>query len=214
MKLEEIYQPIADDLEAMESILESSVKESKNPSIHSFKTFYISKEKSNCPLVADILRVDKNFKKSNLFDDVSDIIISLKYGRRVLINSENSKLGEIEHEDLIEIVEYDPLKKVLLVMGAKEPKINSSVHWLIHYAKKEINAAIQIDSQNLKNSLKDKIPETEKELPKGSVDLAKEILMGLRNSKALNLKNNGVLFVGNSITETEDCIMSIIGSKK
>ena len=187
---------------------------SKNPSIPSFQTFYVSKEKSNCPLVADILRVDKNFKKSNLFDNVSDIIISLKYGRRVLINGENSKLGEIEHEDLIEIVEYDPLKKVLLVMGAKEPKINSSVHWLIHYAKKEINAAIQIDSQNLKNSLKDKIPETEKELPKGSVDLAKEILKGLRNSKALNLKNNGVLFVGNSITEIEDYIMSIMRSKK
>jgi octaprenyl-diphosphate synthase len=33
MKLEEIYQPIEDDLKAMESILESSVKESKNPSI-------------------------------------------------------------------------------------------------------------------------------------------------------------------------------------
>ena len=33
MKLEEIYQPIADDLKAMESILESSVKESKNRSI-------------------------------------------------------------------------------------------------------------------------------------------------------------------------------------
>jgi octaprenyl-diphosphate synthase len=33
MKLEEIYQPIADDLKAMEIILESSVKESKNQSI-------------------------------------------------------------------------------------------------------------------------------------------------------------------------------------
>jgi len=33
MKLEEIYQPIADDLKAMESILEASVKESKNRSI-------------------------------------------------------------------------------------------------------------------------------------------------------------------------------------
>ena len=33
MKLEEIYQPIADDLKAMESILEASVKESRNQSI-------------------------------------------------------------------------------------------------------------------------------------------------------------------------------------
>ncbi len=33
MKLEEIYQPIADDLKAMDSILEASVKESKNRSI-------------------------------------------------------------------------------------------------------------------------------------------------------------------------------------
>ena len=35
MKLEEIYQPIADDLKAMESILEASVKESRNQSIQS-----------------------------------------------------------------------------------------------------------------------------------------------------------------------------------
>jgi len=35
MKLEEIYQPIADDLKAMESILEASVRESRNESIQS-----------------------------------------------------------------------------------------------------------------------------------------------------------------------------------
>ncbi|MHC4728548.1 MAG: polyprenyl synthetase family protein [Planctomycetota bacterium] len=38
MKLEEIYQPIADDLKAMESILEASVKESKNRSIQAMSS--------------------------------------------------------------------------------------------------------------------------------------------------------------------------------
>ena len=187
---------------------------SKDLSNSSFQTFYVSKEKSNCPLTVDVIKVDKNLKESGLFDDDSDIIISLRNGKRVLINGENSRFGEIKQEDFIEIVDYDPLKKVLLVMGPKEPKINSSIHWLIHYAKKEVNVVIQIDSQNLINNLKDKIPETEKEFPKGSLALAKEILKGLRNSKALNIKNNGVLFVGSSLSEIEDYIMSIVGSKK
>lgn len=38
MKLEEIYQPIADDLKAMESVLEVSVKESKNESIQAMSS--------------------------------------------------------------------------------------------------------------------------------------------------------------------------------
>jgi geranylgeranyl pyrophosphate synthase len=38
MKLEEIYQPIADDLKAMESILEASVKESRNQSIQAMSS--------------------------------------------------------------------------------------------------------------------------------------------------------------------------------
>ncbi|MBN1806362.1 MAG: polyprenyl synthetase family protein [Sedimentisphaerales bacterium] len=38
MKLEEIYRPIADDLKDMESILESSVKESKNRSIQAMSS--------------------------------------------------------------------------------------------------------------------------------------------------------------------------------
>ncbi len=38
MKLEEIYQPIADDLKAMESVLEACVKESKNQSIQAMSS--------------------------------------------------------------------------------------------------------------------------------------------------------------------------------
>lgn len=38
MKLEEIYQPIADDLKAMESVLEASVRESKNQSIQAMSS--------------------------------------------------------------------------------------------------------------------------------------------------------------------------------
>ena len=38
MKLEEIYQPIADDLIAMQGVLEASVKESRNRSIQAMSS--------------------------------------------------------------------------------------------------------------------------------------------------------------------------------
>ena len=41
MNLEEIYQPIADELEAVEHFLEASVKESKNQSILAMSDFLL-----------------------------------------------------------------------------------------------------------------------------------------------------------------------------
>ena len=57
---------------------------------------------------------------------------------------------------------------------------------------------------NLAEKLEKKLPLTEKEYPLGTLEEAKEILRILRDSKSVIIKNQGVLFVGNSIKETED----------
>ena len=61
----------------------------------SFQTFYASREVSNCPLISEIIRVIKRFEKINLLNDNIDISISMKYGKRVLINAKNIDLFKI-----------------------------------------------------------------------------------------------------------------------
>ena len=168
-----------------------------------FQTFYVSKEKTNCPLMPEIVKTGKKFKEIGFPKDIISASMSLRYGKRVLINAKNSNLGDIKREEFLEIVDYDPVKKVLLTMGSKEPRSDSSLHWLIHHARNEVNAIIQINDAVLAEKLIGKIPVTEKEYPQGTLEQAKEVLRVLRTSEKVVIKNQGILFVGSNVKDVE-----------
>lgn len=176
----------------------------KNLSNIYFRTFYVSKEKSGCPLIVNALRVKKKLKEYN----INDIVTSQRYGKRVLINSFNDKKGEIK-DNFLEIVDYDPIKKVLLAMGPKEPRIETPLHWMIHHARSEVNTVVQINDKELSEKLK-KIPKTEKDYSVVTLEQIKEVLKHLRDSKKVIIKNQGVIFVGNDINEVEKLILEVI----
>ena len=173
----------------------------------SFQTFYVSKEICRCPLISEISRVIKRIKDSGLLKDIFEFSFSLKYGKRIIINAKNSDFSETKAEDFLEIVDYDPLKKVLLVIGVKESRIETSVHWIIHHARDEVKAIIQINNKKLVEKLENKIPVTEKEYPIGTLEQAKEILSKLRISKKVIIRNQGIIFVGNSMKDAEDLMI-------
>lgn len=169
-----------------------------------FQTFYVSKEKSNCPLIANAIKVEKRLKEYSL----NDITISQRYGKRVLINSSGDKKGEIK-DNFLEIVDYDPIKKIILAVGPNEPRIETPLHWMIHHARNEVNAVVQINDKELSEKLK-KIPKTEKDYSVVTLEQIKEVLKHLRSSKKVILKNQGVIFVGYDINEVERSISEVI----
>ncbi|MDH7506749.1 MAG: class II aldolase/adducin family protein [Candidatus Thermoplasmatota archaeon] len=173
----------------------------------SFQTFYVSKEKSNCPLIFEIVKTGKKLIELNILKESDQLIVSLRYVKRILINADKSNFKEIKQEDFLEIVDYDPLKKVILLIGPKEPRIETPIHWLIHNSRNEINAVIQINDSELAKKLEKKFASTEKNYPAGTLEQAKEILRILRNSKIVVIKNQGVLFVGKNTKETEELII-------
>ena len=118
------------------------------------QTFFVSKEQSNCPLIPDIVRLGKKFEDLGLLKEDTEAIISLKYGKRLLINGSGSNLGEIKINDIIEIVDYDPVKKVTLTIGPKNPHVETPVHWLIHKARDDVNAIIHLKSVKLSETYK------------------------------------------------------------
>ena len=179
-----------------------------------FQTFYVSKEESNCPLIAEIIKTSKKLIELNILKDPYQIIFSLRYIKRVLINADKSNFKDIKHEDFLEIVDYDPLKKVILLIGPKEPRIETPIHWLIHNSRTEVNIVIQINDKVLAEKFEKKFPTTEKDYPAGTLEQAKEVLRILRNSKIVVIKNQGVLFVGNNTKEVEDFIIRIFEELK
>ena len=173
---------------------------------YGFQTFYVTREICKCPLIPEIIKVNKKLKTIDLLKNISEISISMKYGKRMLINVKNSDFFNINTEDFLEIIDYNPFKKLLLVMGTKEPRIETPVHWIIHNARDEVKAIIQIDDKQIAGKLENIIPKTEVEYPNGTLEQAKEILLKLRDSKKVVIKNHGVIFVGNGLKVVEDIV--------
>lgn len=170
------------------------------------QTFFVSRELSNCPYIQDIMKFGKKLVKLGM-KDIGDFCISITYGKRILINTKHRSIEKIKQQDFIEIVDYDPLKHIILAMGKKYPYIDTPVHWLIHHARDDVNVIIQFNGENIIRKFLTKFTETKKYYPSGTLELAKEVLKTLRSSKKIIIKNTGVLFIGISITEVEDMIV-------
>jgi hypothetical protein len=175
-----------------------------------FQTFYISREISACPHISEIIRIGKKFDDLKLYENINETIISFRYGKRLVINSDGSNFGKIDKDDILEIVDYDPIKKILLILGEKTPRIETPTHWLVCHAKKEINTIIQIKNVDLANLFKGNLPTTKKEDLLGSLEQTKDILFNLRDSNVVVLKNSGLLFVGNIAKEVESLVINTL----
>jgi ribulose-5-phosphate 4-epimerase/fuculose-1-phosphate aldolase len=185
----------------------------KNLTNSGLQTFYISKEESNCPLISEIIRIGKKLKEYDMIENPDKTIMSLSYGKRLLINANNTNFVELKQKDFLEIVDFDPIKNVLLTMGPKEPCIDTSVHWLIHHSRNEVNVIIQVYDIRA-GKLDKKYPITDKEYPNGTLEQAKEVLRLLRESKIVIIKNQGIVFVGSSVKEVEELLLKTLGELK
>jgi len=173
----------------------------KDLSIPVFQTFYVSKENSMSPLLVELIRFGKKLKDYSLTKE-NKISLSISFGKRLLINSENADVLNLFSEDIVEVVDYDPIKKIVLAMGKFEPCIDTPVHWIVQNAREDIHAIVQFSSKKqIKN-----FPCTDSEKSVGTLDLAKEILKTLRTSKCINIKNYGLIFVGFNYKEIEENI--------
>jgi len=170
------------------------------------QTFYVSKEETNCPLITEFIKISKKLKDLGVLENAT-ATISFSYGKRILINGNVKDFGNIKREELLEIADYDPIKKIMLILGPIEPKVETPVHWMVHHARNDVNTAIQINGENIVEKFGNKIPRTKKEYPPGTLEQAKEVLKILRDSKKLVIKNQGVLFVANTVKEAEDLII-------
>ena len=174
----------------------------QNISLNQFQVFYTSKETSKNPLIPEIVKIGKKIKELKLIEDTS-AVISLSFGKQVLINTDVKDYSNIKDEEILEVIDYNPVKNNMLLIGRKKPRLETPVHWMIHHARKDVGAIIQINNKELAERLKSKIPETKKENKTGSFDQIKSILYLLRDSKKIIIKNQGVLFVGKTIKEIE-----------
>jgi ribulose-5-phosphate 4-epimerase/fuculose-1-phosphate aldolase len=166
-----------------------------------FQIFYISKEITNCPLIIEIIKISKKLREKDIIKKDNDAVFSLGFGKRIIINGLVKDFSDIKRDELLEIVDFDPIKNNLLLIGPAKPKIETSLHWMIHHARDDINFIAQIKNTDLIKELKD-VEITDK-YPIGSLDNTKEVLKALRTNKKIIIKNNGLLVVGRNTEDVE-----------
>jgi hypothetical protein len=177
------------------------------------QTLFVSRETSHCPLISEMIKLGQRLEELGLADKETGIV-SLDYGKRLLINAKNIDVKKMKQQDVVEIVDYDPLKNIMMVIGSKDPCLETPVHWVIQKARHDINALLQINSTSLFEKLKETLPTTEKETQPIALDRAKEILKTLRNGKTILLKNEGILFTGINIKEIQTALLNYLGVQK
>ncbi len=159
------------------------------------QTLYVSRETSHCPLLSDMIRLGQSLQDTGLTDKEIGIL-SLDYGKRLLINAKNADLKKITQSDVVEIVDYDPLKNIMMVIGLNDPTIETPVHWIIQKARQDVNAILQINSTTLYEKFRHTLPATEKDTKPGTLERAMDILRTLQKGKTILIKNEGIIFVG------------------
>ena len=171
-----------------------------------FQTFYTSKEQSRCPLIPEIVKIHKELLEKNLLENNSHAIISMRYGKRILINSSMQK-NCLKIDDFLEIVDYDPVKNILVAIGPAVPLNETPLHFLIHNARREVNSIIQINNKKIIENLdnREKLVE-EKD---NYLEQAKEILTVLRDNEYVIIKSKGLIVTGKNILDSKEKLMSI-----
>ena len=179
----------------------------RNQILNDFQTFFVSREISISPIIADILDFCETIIKKNLRG--LNYSISISYGKRILINSKDSILSKISQEDILEIVEYDPIKNIVLVIGKKYPSSDTPIHWIIQKARDDINAIVKISNKKLYDICINKFPIIEDINHHSDIEKSKSILKKLQVTKNLCIKDNEVLLTGFQLKEIKDLLISI-----
>jgi hypothetical protein len=163
---------------------------------------FVSKETSNSPLFGEMTKLGQTLKHLGLSESETGIV-SYDYGRRLIITAKNIDVKQMNQADVVEIVDYDPLKNIMLVIGTKEPCQEAPVHWIIQKARHDINVLLEIQSPSLVERLQGTLPATEETTLPGTLARAKEFLKTLRNGKTILIQNEGILFAGVNMKEIE-----------
>jgi ribulose-5-phosphate 4-epimerase/fuculose-1-phosphate aldolase len=149
---------------------------------------------SKCNGIKEIVQLGKKLDEMGIVDHESGSI-SIRYGKRIVITKAGAQMGKIKNEDMVEVIDYDPIKNLALVIGLAEPNSETPMHWLIYDAMDKINAIIHV------HAMSEAIPTTENEKPYGTLELAMEVLKTFRKGNFINIKNNGSIAIGRNLEE-------------
>ena len=138
-------------------------------------TFFASREPVRNPLTLKMLHAARAIASKDL-SLVGSMSHRLTRGFLVTIDAQLGAMGE---GDIVEVTDYDPVRKTSIVIGMKEPSTYVPLHWLALRTHPELLCSLLI--------ITDKVPAGVKvfssTLLPGSFEEAMEVAKALKSSK-------------------------------
>lgn len=130
---------------------------------------------------------------------------STRTGSGFLINSMNLDFSNVDRDKIIEVIDYDPVRNNLMVIGSDPPPDEVALHWFIYRGLMEINGIIILDDSNIiKNFQDDPLAKFIHKEGLLNTEFAIEVTKHIKDHKIVALthdKLKGVLLVGRSLDE-------------
>jgi hypothetical protein len=163
-----------------------------------FSHFYyhrLSSEEINNDLIPQISELGKYIHlHANHF--VKESTIAISYGKRLIITGENRMVNMIKKENMIEIIDVNPVKKHVLYFGSAIPSRYTPLLYLIHYAKKEIQVQLFITFKEDRAKHFKMISASFINDENTFMDLVKSVLISLQTHDHVIINNKYLLMTG------------------
>ena len=151
-----------------------------------FQYHRISQDESNNPILPQIAKIGKKISQLPHVNN-SSASIAFHFGKRMIITKKNANIDHLQRNDIIEIIDVDPVKNTSLYFGPSPPPLISPILWMIGYAKKEIQYLIFLEKNREKNREKDSFSTSITNIKKEDVfiEMIKSILKQLRKQEII-----------------------------
>jgi hypothetical protein len=137
--------------------------------------------------------------------------LSIRTVKKFVITRPGEIGGKLTPDDMIEIVDYDPVRDSALALGSKNTPEDIPVHWLIYRAFEHVNGIANLNLKLDDDTLKQlEISVLDRQLKVLKPDSVMGILPQLAESKSIYLHDRGLLFYGNSFPGVIDDIISFL----
>ena len=175
------------------------------------QVFYMAQEPSACPLIPEIVKTCRTIATIPSLTNSTTMIVSMRYGKRLLITGELRRPTELTSNDFLEIVDVDPVKQIAIVIGVLPPPECTSLHWLLQQARRDINVTLQCKDIELPSHLEASLPRIEALDSLGYLELAKTVLPSLQDHNTILINSQEMLTISKSLSDIGQTLRSLFG---
>ena len=166
---------------------------------------FIRSVKQLSPHATNLVSIFEKFRDTLQISKIHSI--SSRTGSGFMINSANFNIENFNRDKILEIIDFDPVRNNLMVIGNEPPVNEVIIHWFIYRGLPWINGIISINNNELIEKFQDSAyPIVDINGKMINTNKSLEILKYAKTSNIVILGNQSILIVGKTLEEVYESL--------